>query len=223
MRSYEAARGSFNFVESLARFIIGVGFLAALGGGTLGSEMAGRAAPPWLIGGLCALPGLIIAMVGYYGLAMAQMGRASVDSAEYAQQALQVARDQLEVSRQALQQGKQLAASYAPQTLKKRPDDLSASESTAVETDASYGQRPNGEAISGQTANTPDTGPAALEHRPELPLDAASTTENPMLTESVTYKNGMWHVGDRKFQSETPARNYAAQLGVNPNAKVQSP
>ena len=52
-------------------------------------------------------------MLGFYGLALVQMGRAGVDSAEYSQQSLEVARQQLEVSREVLDQGKKTAASYA--------------------------------------------------------------------------------------------------------------
>jgi hypothetical protein len=62
---------------------------------------------------LGAAPGFILAMLGFYGLALVQMGRASVDSAEYGQQSLEVARQQLEVSREVLDQGKKTAASYA--------------------------------------------------------------------------------------------------------------
>ena len=53
--------------------------------------------------GLAGLvPGLAVALLGFVLLAIVQMGRAAVDTAEYTQQMLKIARDQLEVSQQGL-------------------------------------------------------------------------------------------------------------------------
>ena len=112
MRSYEAARGLFSFLGFMSWAVIIVGTLLAFSGGTIGGTGFGQNS-----GGLTALlgaaPGIILAMLGFYGLALVQMGRAGVDSAEYSQQSLEVARQQLEVSREVLDQGKKTAASYA--------------------------------------------------------------------------------------------------------------
>ena len=112
MRSYEAARGLFSFLGICSWGIIIVsGIVAMAATAAIGSAMGGNAAGMKLL--LAALPGAGISLLGLYGLALVQMARAGVDSAEYGQQSLGVARQQLEVSRETLTQGKQLAASYA--------------------------------------------------------------------------------------------------------------
>ena len=103
MRSYEAARSLFSFLGFCAWGIIVIGALAALMGVAAVSEMSSYGRGPSgaaVITGL--LPGIGIAFLGFLGLALVQMGRAAVDTAEYTQQMLQIARDQLEVSQQAL-------------------------------------------------------------------------------------------------------------------------
>ena len=139
MRSYDAARGSFSLFEIIARIIIAVGILAAVAGGGLAAESMGRNAPPALAAVLGALPGGLIALAGIFGLALAQMGRATVDSAEYAQQALSVSRQQLELSREVLAQGKTAASSYA-ELLKRQPALQKPSASSGE--GPSYGDRP---------------------------------------------------------------------------------
>jgi len=139
MRSYDAARGSFGLFEILARIIIAVGILAAVAGGGLAAESMGRNAPPALAAVLGAIPGVLIALAGFFGLALAQMGRATVDSAEYAQQALSVSRQQLELSREVLAQGETAASSYA-ELLKRQPT-LQKTSASSVE-GPSYGDRP---------------------------------------------------------------------------------
>jgi hypothetical protein len=118
MRSYEAARNLFSFLALCSWAVIVLGGIVAFSGGTIAGTGFGRGASGMsaLIG---AAPGIILAMIGFYGLALVQMGRAGVDNAEYSQQSLEVARQQLEVSRQVLAQGKTTAASYTgaqPQT-----------------------------------------------------------------------------------------------------------
>ncbi|WP_299771249.1 hypothetical protein [uncultured Tateyamaria sp.] len=102
MRSYDAARGSFSFFEILARIVVGIGLLAALLGAALAAKTGGNGPPNVLFAALGTIPGGFIALAGFYGLVMAQMGRASVDGAEYAQLSLSVARQQLELSQEAL-------------------------------------------------------------------------------------------------------------------------
>lgn len=100
MRSYEAARGLFSFLAICSWIVIVVGGIIALGGMSAGSSFGRNAGAMQAVMG--AAPGVILAMLGFFGLALVQMGRASVDSAEYGQQSLQVAREQLEVSKQSL-------------------------------------------------------------------------------------------------------------------------
>jgi len=97
MRSYEAARSLFSFLGFMAWSVIIIGVLVALVGAGGGSRYGGPGAAL-----LAMVPGFAIAIAGFIQLAFVQMGRASVDTAEYTQQMLKISRDQLEVSQQAL-------------------------------------------------------------------------------------------------------------------------
>jgi len=97
MRSYEAARSLFSFLAFIAWSVIILGVLVGLIGAGGVSQYAGAGA-----GMLAMIPGIGIGIGGFILLAFVQMGRAGVDTAEYTQQMLKVARDQLEVSRQGL-------------------------------------------------------------------------------------------------------------------------
>lgn len=114
MRSYEAARGLFSFMSFVGWVIIIGGALAAVAGIVMGNEMGrygyGRGPGPEVL--LFMLPGVGIALVGVITLALSEIGRAGVDTAEYSQQMLQLSRDSLEVSRQSLRQGEQMRASF---------------------------------------------------------------------------------------------------------------
>jgi hypothetical protein len=106
MRSYEAARSLFSFLSFIAWCLIIAGIGAAILGGMIGAELAQWNRVPTFVGRLIgALPGFGLSIFGFLSLAMAQTGRAGVDSAEYGQQMLQISRDQLEVSRQSMRQG----------------------------------------------------------------------------------------------------------------------
>lgn len=112
MRSYEAARSLFGFLSFLSWVVIILGGFVALFGGAAASEMMGYGGE--LIGFMAgAVPGLILALMGFFGLVFAQIGRAGVDTAEYSQQSLQISREQLEVSRQALRHGEEVKNGFA--------------------------------------------------------------------------------------------------------------
>lgn len=112
MRSYEAARSLFGFLSFLSWVVIIIGGFAALFGGAAASEMRGYGGE--LIGFMAgAVPGLILALMGFFGLVFAQIGRAGVDTAEYSQQSLQISREQLDVSRQALRHGEEVKNGFA--------------------------------------------------------------------------------------------------------------
>lgn len=99
MRSYGAARGIFTFLEIVSWGVVVIGIIVGL----IMAESASRYTSDgqrfllFLMGASSSLIGLL--MVG-----AVQNWRAGVDSAEYGQQMLKVARDQLEVSRQSLKQ-----------------------------------------------------------------------------------------------------------------------
>ena len=106
MRSYEAARGLLGFLGFLAWCAIIVGVVIAIGAGSAVSQTRSFGVGGGAMAGMmAAMPGLILAFLGFLALAQVQMGRAGVDTAEYTQQMLKIARDQLEVSRQAARQG----------------------------------------------------------------------------------------------------------------------
>lgn len=96
MRSYETARSLFGFLEFIFWSIVAIGVIGA----AMGAEGASRGFGGGALVG--ALPGLALALLGLLGVAMIQNARAGVDAAEYSQQMLKVARDQLEISKQAL-------------------------------------------------------------------------------------------------------------------------
>ena len=118
MRSYEAARGYFSFLSFLAWSCIVLGGLVALLGVSAAVE-ASRFGAGGLAAVFAAMPGLALFGVGFFFLVYIQTARATVDSAEYAQQALKVSRDQLSISQQLLKlaEGREAAATYgtAPQ------------------------------------------------------------------------------------------------------------
>jgi hypothetical protein len=112
MRSYEAARSLFGFLSFLSWVVIIIGAIGAVLGGGAGAEMMRYGGE--FIGFMAgAVPGLILALMGFFGLVFAQFGRAGVDSAEYSQQSLQISREQLEVSRQSLRHGEEVKNGFA--------------------------------------------------------------------------------------------------------------
>ncbi len=90
MRDYSTARSILSLVEFTCWAGVLVGVIIAFS--SVGVASRGFGAP----GILAAIPGIGIGILSLFGVALVQMGRAGVDSAEYGQQALKVARDQLE-------------------------------------------------------------------------------------------------------------------------------
>jgi hypothetical protein len=97
MRSYETARSLFSFLAFMAWSVVVIGVLVALIGAAGASQYGGSGA-----GLLAMVPGIGIGITGLILVAFVQMGRATVDTAEYTQQMLSISRDQLEVSKQGL-------------------------------------------------------------------------------------------------------------------------
>jgi hypothetical protein len=86
------------------------------------------------------------------------MGRATVDSAEYGQQALKVARDQLEVSKQGIKQGTGLENSFADlaRRLGATADGSATSERMATEPKSSgYSAPKSGSELAGNNQTAP--------------------------------------------------------------------
>lgn len=178
MRSYEAARSLFSFLGFCSWAVIFLGAVLAFSGGTIIGTGMGRNAS-----GLSALmgaaPGFILAMLGFYGLALVQMGRAGVDSAEYAQQSLDVSRQQLEISKQVVEQGATLAVSYAA-LIQNRPVDERPVDTASVEaTDDqfSYGTRETEEPLAARKKPAPESEQISAPEDEEPPEEVAAITE----------------------------------------------
>ncbi|SDL26238.1 hypothetical protein [Aliiruegeria lutimaris] len=113
MRSYEAARSYFGFLEFLSWCVVGLGVIAALIGMGAASDMRGYGGASAGAIILAVMPGGALAFLGFLGLVFCQIGRANVDTAEYTQQGLKISREQLEISKQMLKQGAKSDQGYA--------------------------------------------------------------------------------------------------------------
>lgn len=109
MRSYGTARSLFGFLELVAWSAVVIGMLAAFAGADTrsGGMFGGN------IGIIGAVPGIIITVLGLFQVAIVQAARATVDTAEYTQQMLKIARDQLDVSKQSLKQGERIETGFS--------------------------------------------------------------------------------------------------------------
>lgn len=106
MRSYGAARSLFSIVSVMAWIMLIGGVILFFAGGNAGASWAQWNRAPEELGVILGvIPGTLITIIGFFSLVTAQMGRAGVDSAEYGQQMLQIARDHLDISRQTLNKG----------------------------------------------------------------------------------------------------------------------
>jgi hypothetical protein len=110
MRSYEAARGLFTLIAGVAWLMI-IGGVILVFVGLEGANDRGRYVSEIALI-MAAAPGVAVTLVGALTLAMTQMGRATVDTAEYSQQMLQLSRENLEVSRQSLRQSEQIRTGF---------------------------------------------------------------------------------------------------------------
>lgn len=145
MRSYEAARGLFSFISFVGWAIIVIGGgIALLGAAAASESYRGYGRGTEFLPLIWMLPGVGVSVFGVIILAMSQIGRAGVDSAEYSQQMLQLSRESLEVSRQSLRQGEQMRTSFEALTV-----------TTSRESSASYADLRSGS--SPQTATPQPT------------------------------------------------------------------
>ena len=94
--NYGTARGVLAFAEIVLWCGVGLGVIIAVVAGGAASRGFGSS------GLLAALPGIAIAVVSFIGVVLTQMGKATVDTADYNYQMLEVARQQLAVSHKTL-------------------------------------------------------------------------------------------------------------------------
>ncbi|WP_415404116.1 hypothetical protein [Tateyamaria sp. SN3-11] len=206
MRSYEAARGLYSFMEFFSKSVIGLGVLCVIGALFMSTSDAGGNIGIIAVIAVIAV-GLTVGMGGLFGLIMAQLGRASVDSAEYAQQSLQVAREQLELSRQALVQTRPTREGYrvspAPQ------QDQEPAQEDAGESEVSYAATSQDADLAlakvdqVQTSLTKENQPL-LENTPEVPL---ATVED-----HISFRNGQYCVRNESFAYRVDAEAHVRKL-----------
>lgn len=113
MRSYAAARTYFSILEFVSWSIIVLGAIVALVAIAAFGQMSRSFGGSSMAGLAGLIPGASVVFAGFMGLVLAQIGRAGVDSAEYSQQMLKIARDQLEVSQLALRGGAKAETGFA--------------------------------------------------------------------------------------------------------------
>ncbi|AGI68695.1 hypothetical protein OAN307_c31620 [Octadecabacter antarcticus 307] len=202
MRSYEVARSLFSFLAFCAWSIVVIGVLVALIGAGGGSRYGGAGA-----GLLAMVPGLSIGIAGLLLVAFVQIGRATVDTAEYSQQMLKVSRDQLEVSKQSLNPGSQNSTSWATEMdeadKSKRP---------------SFGEPSASEPHRSDNAPTTDVGtpPAKLAALPKdingfLPLNSEGTLLEYRGRE-IKFSSGKYDLAGQKFSNVNTLKKYLNNL-----------
>ncbi len=108
LRSYDVARKTFSFLEFIGWSVVVIGIIA----GFILAGSAGRYASDGQKF-LLFLMGASGSLIGLFMVGAVQNWRAGVDSAEYGQQALKVAREQLEISKQSLKRQQADSQSFA--------------------------------------------------------------------------------------------------------------
>ena len=188
MRNYQTARSLFSFLEFLSWAMVVLGVLAAL----ILANSVSRYAPQGA-GIMAALPGVAISFLGVVSAAMVQNWRAGVDSAEYGQQMLKLARDQLEISREALQQGRKQVESFA-----------TVAEGTNGGAESAKPSFADAPAVDPETSENAQTREGAIEYKGR----------------TISKEEGQFVFSNMAFGSLEQAQGYIDRLGVNPNAKL---
>lgn len=192
MKDYNVARNLFTFIELVLWFGVLLGLVGAFA--LMGTASRGYGTAPGL---LAAIPGIALALASLFGIALTQMGRAAVDSAEYGQQALKVARDQLEVSKQAMKESAAFQNSFAD-LIKRAPAQADTPQPDAARPQASYATEP-AEAVSSDDADTPVISGDTLKYRGQV----AKLIEH------------RWNLNGIGFQSKEKLVEYIDSVGLN--------
>lgn len=199
MQSYAAARSTFSFLSFLSWCAIILGGVLALGALVAINQMSRSFGGPPMAGLAGLIPGFAMMIAGVMGLVLAQIGRAGVDSAEYAQQSLKIARDQLEISRQALKQGKRIEEGYA--AVQAAKEELKAGGSATSQPDAAVGYA------------------GALPSTEGFILDSTSLVErHEYKGREIIYDGESYYFSKLAFGDLVTAQKYIDRLGVNPAA-----
>lgn len=192
MRSYDAARSLFSFLGFIAWAVVVTGVIVALIGAAGASKYGGGGA-----GLLAMVPGIGIGITGFILVAFVQMGRATVDTAEYTQQMLKLSRDQLEISRQGLK-----AQTEGPKTF-----GAVRQKETAQESKSSFANRLD---------NTPPSERDGSAPKPERPT-AESTIYKRKL---IRGEQDKYIVGEIPFETLLAAKEYVDSFAGTPMKSV---
>ncbi|WP_120631524.1 hypothetical protein [Ruegeria sp. EL01] len=203
MRSYQAARTYFSLLEFICWGVIAIGALIAIIRVSAVGQMSRNFGGPPMAGITALIPGFMIMFGGLFCLVMVQIGRAGVDTAEYTQQNLKVARDHLEISKQALSQGRTVDQGFAGLT---KAQGSEATHESAV----GFGSTQS----SHTSERSPQKPPAAKDQAVPQPSDEAFEYKG----KRIALENGQFIFGRSSFRTIEAAQRYIDQLGVNPNA-----
>lgn len=214
MRSYEASRNLFSFLVFLAWCAIFLGVAMALVGGSLATQARSFGSGPHLdiAAIMAALPGFGVSFFGFIALAMAQNGRATVDTAELTQQMLKVARDQLEVSKQALKKDG-LAPTGFPAVAAPHNSPSGNGEGYDAKPKPGIASPSQGSLQNGTNANDPRVAIGVI--------DGTLTYKD----KEISVKNGKFFVGPKVFKTVYDAQlhiDFVAREALNASSGPQS-
>ena len=142
---------------------------------------------------LAMVPGIGIGITGFILVAFVQMGRATVDTAEYTQQMLKLSRDQLEVSKQGLK-----LQNAAPQTFA-----AVAQKESAQEPKSSFANQVD-------KSSSPEREVKKLE--PEQPVDKSTVYQG----KTIRAEQGKFLYNGIPFNTLLAAQEYIDSFAVSP-------
>lgn len=202
LRSYSAARGIFSFLEFTGWATVLLGLVV----GAVLAASAGRYASDtqkWLLFAMGASGSL----VGLFYVGAVQGWRASVDAAEYGQQALKIARDQLAISRQGLKLQTDEAQTFADMKTATMGENVSSYDKVGQSEVAPTMPKTKKKSTATETQKIQIGNEKIKVPKPKPPKDPLARIEE---------KDGRFLFGTMSFSTRDRAEEYASQFGVNP-------
>lgn len=186
MRSYEAARGLFSLLSFLSWIMIVGGVFLTLLGLAEGHKL--NTYQPEVSTVIAMVPGVLLCIIGFGMLVMSQVGRASVDTAEYSQQMLQLSRESLEVSKQSLRQGELIKSGFEALSQSSKPLPNADYAQGLEKTAPASGQKRKGKESALGYGNTPASAEVSGAATAAISADIPLQTSAPDLEVSVVQK-----------------------------------
>lgn len=208
MRSYETSRVILGIAEFASWAAIVIGAIAALIAGSAAAKYSGFGAPSFFA---LALPGIVVATLGLFGVVQCQLARAGVDTAELTGQILKVGRDQLEVSRDALRKTKAGDASFAALASKAPEIESPIIPKAGYATAAASREREETDAL------PPTTETSAFKPFDEkfgLTQLNEAATEFEYRDRKLQLTDGMYYLNGIAFPSAKAAKSYIDKLAI---------